>query len=526
MPPDPARTIYISASIHPTSLRILSVIYGILSATCPNRRPLERPCSSTSNSTRPSRTSITVCKCHRLNRPHRVPRAVANRSPPQPGSFGTHPKQIQKILQSYQSLAESRPDPFLRYEQPFALDTARSAIADYLRIPLGECVFVKNATTGVNTVLRNLSFAPGDVIIYFDTVYGAVGKTIQSLEETTPVKGRKVCYEFPITHEELVGKFVETVKKVKAEGCNARVAVFETVVSVPGILFPWEELVAVCKREGVLSLVDGAHGVGMLKLDLGSVQPDFFTSNCHKYVSPSLALVILSVMRKTNNRCASRWLYTPRSSAILYVPTKNQHLIRTTLPTSWGFLPACTPESEISPLTGQPSTKTRFEQLFQFVATADDSPYLCVPAALEFREKVCGGEDKIFAYLDQLANEGGDIVAEALGTEVLQEAGLGKGGKESKWRRSAMVNVRLPVSLGEQKEGACVLKEERDVQAAMKWIGETLIWKYGTFVPVFKYGGWLWTRLSAQVYLEKNDFVWMGEVLKEMCAKVRKGEMD
>lgn len=206
-----------------------------------------------------------------------------------PGSFGTHPKQIQKTLRTYQSLAESRPDPFIRYEQPFALDTARTAIADYLRIPVRECVFVKNATTGVNTVLRNLAFAPGDVIIYFDTVYGAVEKTIQSLEETAPARGRKVCYEFPITHEELVERFVETVRKVKAEGCNARVAVFETVVSVPGIRFPWEELVAACKRESVLSLVDGAHGVGMFRLDLGSVQPDFFTSNCHKYVPPTLS---------------------------------------------------------------------------------------------------------------------------------------------------------------------------------------------------------------------------------------------
>lgn len=212
---------------------------------------------------------------------------------------------------------------------------------------------------------------------------------------------------------------------------------------------------------------------------------------------------------------------------MLHVPGKNQHLIRTTLPTSWGFVPASTPETGTSALTLQESPKTRFEQLFEFVATADDSPYLCVPAALDFRAQVCGGEDRVFAYLDELANQGGEIVAAALGTEVLQEGGLGKGGERSRWRRCAMVNVRLPVAVGggAGREGDCVLKEEKDVQAALKWIGETLVQNYGTFVPVFKYGGSLWARLSAQVYLEREDFVWVGGVLREICEKIIKGEM-
>lgn len=36
--------------------------------------------------------------------------------------------------------------------------------------------------------------------------------------------------------------------------------------------------------------------------------------------------------------------------------------------------------------------KSAFESLFEFVATSDDTPYLCIPAALHFRAEVCGGE--------------------------------------------------------------------------------------------------------------------------------------
>jgi selenocysteine lyase/cysteine desulfurase len=155
-------------------------------------------------------------------------------------------------------------------------------MAKLLNAPINECVFVENSTNGINTVLRNIVFRDGDVIVYFSTVYGAVDKTVISLSETSPVRGLKIGYQYPITDDELVGRFLKTVKKAKVDGLNVRVTIFDTIVSLPGIRFPFERLVEASRKEGVLSLVDGAHGIGQIPIDLGKLQPDFFISNCHK----------------------------------------------------------------------------------------------------------------------------------------------------------------------------------------------------------------------------------------------------
>lgn len=198
------------------------------------------------------------------------------------GSFGTYPKSVRDRLRYTQELTELRPDTFFRYDSPKYLDSARAVIAGFLGVDAGECVFVPNATTGINTVLRSLVFKEGDVIVYFSTIYGSCEKTVEYLKETTPLKSAKIKLSYPMEDDEVVLKFREKIKQLKDEGRLPRVAIFDTVSSLPGVRVPWEELVKVCKDEEVLSLVDGAHGAGHLELKLGDIQPDFFTSNCHK----------------------------------------------------------------------------------------------------------------------------------------------------------------------------------------------------------------------------------------------------
>ncbi|TWU72172.1 hypothetical protein ED733_000439 [Metarhizium rileyi] len=408
------------------------------------------------------------------------------------GSFGTYPKHIRERLRAYQDQAEARPDQFILYDQPKLLDAAREEVARLVNAPLDTVVFVGNATDGVNTVLRNMTWAQDkkDVILSFSTIYEACGKSADYLAEyfEGTLEHRGVPISYPLEDEEIIDAFRKAVKKIQDDGKRAKVCIFDVVTSRPGVVFPWVKMIKACKELGVVSLVDGAQGIGMVHLDLTAADPDFFVSNCHK------------------------WLHVPRGCAVFYTPVRNQHLLRTTLATSHGFVP-----KKVKRTTPLPaSAKSVYVNSFEFVGTRDNGPYLCVKDAIRWRRDACGGEDNIISYLWDLNKKGIRHVADALGTTYLDNA-------KGTMTDCAMGNVALPVWVGEKDEGAGetdVVVPREDKDRLFQWMTETLVRDYKTFMNRFMIGNRYWIRISAQIYLDLADYEFAATVLKKLCERI------
>jgi selenocysteine lyase/cysteine desulfurase len=187
-------------------------------------------------------------------------------------------------MRHYQDLAEAYPDRFIRYDYPKLLDGSRKHLANYLRAPVDNIVFVPNVTVGINTVLRNLKYESGDQILYFSTLYGACEKTVEYVCETTAATSMRLPLQYPLSDHDLLATFRAGLVRAKEEGGRVKIAIFDVLSSLPGVCVPFVELTDICKKIGVLTLIDGAHAPGQVPIDLGKLQPDFFIGNCHKYV--------------------------------------------------------------------------------------------------------------------------------------------------------------------------------------------------------------------------------------------------
>lgn len=202
-----------------------------------------------------------------------------------PASCGSWPKAVSDQFRDLWAQLEAQPDLFSEFSQGPMLQQARLAISELVHAAESECIFVPNATTGIFTVLYNYEFEKLDVVVTLSTTYGAIDHGLTSLADHRPLQVRKVDVGFPTTYQEIVSQFEATVAGIKAEGLRPRLAVLETVVSIPAVRMPFEELLHVCHREGIMTLVDGAHSVGQFEVNLAKLQPDFFVADCHKYVT-------------------------------------------------------------------------------------------------------------------------------------------------------------------------------------------------------------------------------------------------
>ncbi|KAF9930114.1 hypothetical protein FBU30_000864 [Linnemannia zychae] len=309
------------------------------------------------------------------------------------GSFGVFPKVVQDEMRYWSNRTEQDPDRWMRRDLYVQLDNVRGQLAEFVHCDKEELALVTNTTVGVNTVLRSLRFEPGDRILVLSTGYVSVNQTVRYICDThTDVKTIEVPITFPMADKEIVDKVEEALRTHAAlkDGSRIKLGIVDWISSVPSIVHPVKELVDLLHSYGALVYVDGAHAIGQVPVDLSYLAPDFFITNCHK------------------------WLFSVRGSAMLYVAKRHQHLIH---PTS---------------ITGD---YTRgFHHEFAWAGTQDYSSLMSIPAALKFRKQY--GEDSILSYTHSLALEGGKIMAKILGTYTLHSGDHQVGN---------MVNVVLPI---------------------------------------------------------------------------------
>lgn len=118
------------------------------------------------------------------------------------------------MLHEKQRLVESTLDAFIRFEYGTQLLESRMAIAKLVHPPLNTVLLVPNATTGMDTILRNMEYSTNNHIVVFETVYGTVERTILHLSETTGVKVTRIPLEYPVSDIEVVSRFNQTVEKI------------------------------------------------------------------------------------------------------------------------------------------------------------------------------------------------------------------------------------------------------------------------------------------------------------------------
>lgn len=182
------------------------------------------------------------------------------------GSFGACPKQVLEFQQRLRSQLEHEPLRFFGREWEPLLDDARNELAAFVGADVQDLVFVPNATTGVNSVLRSLRFSSEDEILTTNHEYNACRNALDFIASRTGARVVVAKVPFPIdSPQQVVAAIIERVSP------KTRLALLDHVTSQTGLIFPMQELAKELQQRGVDTLVDGAHTPGMISLDLREI---------------------------------------------------------------------------------------------------------------------------------------------------------------------------------------------------------------------------------------------------------------
>jgi isopenicillin-N epimerase len=291
------------------------------------------------------------------------------------GSFGACPIPVLQVQAALRERMERDPVHFLATDLDGELDRARQVLGAFLAADPQDVVFVTNATTGVNTVLRSLeaTLNAGDEVLATDHEYNA---TLNAMRFVAQRRGARLVVAripFPLQSADQV---VDAI--LASASTRTRLAVVSHVTSATALVFPIGRVVAELSDLGIDTLVDAAHAPGMVRLDLRTLGAAYVTGNGHK------------------------WLCGPKGAGFLWVRRDRQAQVRPLVISHGANAPA--------------SGRSRFQQEADWTGTSDPTAALSLPAAIDFMASLHqDGWPGVMAANHALALSGRDELCATLG---------------------------------------------------------------------------------------------------------------
>lgn len=196
------------------------------------------------------------------------------------GSFGAVLEEVLDLQSEWRARFESNPSRFVFRDLQAAMDGGRDAVARFVGADPAGIAPVRNATTGVASVLRSIEpeLRPGDQLLTTAHDYNAVRQILRFSAERTGAEVVVSKVPFPIDDPTRV------IESVLAEvGPRTKLAVIDHVTSPTSLVFPITDIVSALEPE-IPVLVDGAHGPGQVPVSIDELGASWYTGNLHKWV--------------------------------------------------------------------------------------------------------------------------------------------------------------------------------------------------------------------------------------------------
>ena len=172
----------------------------------------------------------------------------------------------------------------------------RTNVAAFVGADEDEVVITTNTTEGMSFVANGLDLQAGDEVL--TTLHEHEGGTCcwHLLRDRRNVTVTALPLPSPATSkEQIISTFENAITP------QTKVMSFCHINYTTGLRMPVKELCQLAKDHGIISVVDGAHAIGMLNLNLHDLGCDFYACSPHKWLCAPPGTGVLYMRRDVQN---------------------------------------------------------------------------------------------------------------------------------------------------------------------------------------------------------------------------------
>ena len=230
------------------------------------------------------------------------------------GSIGTIPRVV--VEEHARRIRQCETNPHLHmwgdaWTEAFA--ATRAAAAGLLRCETDEVAITHNTTEGMNVLAQGLPLRAGDEVLFSSLNHPSSSEPWRYHAARRGYSARR--FEIPL--DDITGLTVSDVvamyeRQIRPE---TKVLVFPHIDNVVGLRHPTREIVAMARRRGVQFIaVDIAQSLGMVPVDVGAEDADFYAASPHKWVQAPKGVGLFVARRRVQDVLDTFWVRRPRAS--------------------------------------------------------------------------------------------------------------------------------------------------------------------------------------------------------------------
>jgi selenocysteine lyase/cysteine desulfurase len=277
------------------------------------------------------------------------------------GTVGSSPAPVLKaVFDGYnetEKMAQEDPEDYPLWGYS-ALNEFRAPLAAFIGCGTEEIALVRNATEANNYATNGIDMKAGEEVLTTDQEHGSGYSPWELKSKRYGIVMKKVTLPRPVENPAQVLNLIND-----AITPRTRVLFFSHITTDTGVVLPAKELCALARSKGILSVVDGAQVVGMMRLHMHEIGCDVYTSSPHKWLVAPKGTGFLFVRDEVVDRIWSTVVTGGWDT--LHTVERFQHFGSANLPALWGLRASV----ELANKIGMERIEKRHRQMADYIHT-------------------------------------------------------------------------------------------------------------------------------------------------------------